>query len=151
MPTEEIGPNITSFDSIDEMFAYVEAGRARLDARVRPWQTKIKPGDFLLRLVPGGSYGVATPQLALYAEVLPDDPGDEIDRSPGSPQEHFRFVRAASVLEPRGELGDWHVSTVTQVLKPHQYQMAKRNDWPTDPGGLIAILTAPVGDPGGGG
>lgn len=135
---------IRSFDSIEDMFSAIEANRQSADARVLPWQTEIKPGDFLLGLD-------TTTKVFIWIEVLD---GIEEERKAGGTEEeletlreryssslkHYRFARCYSFLCHDGELGDFHVSTVMCKITLGQFEAARAVRWPASGPEVLEIL-----------
>ena len=56
-----------AFDSLEEMMARLNEQTLRADAQVRPWQARIKTGDYFRR---SSGYG-----FDIYGEVLPEGRG----------------------------------------------------------------------------
>jgi len=128
----------TAFDSDTEMWDELRADMAAADAQVGPDAVQYKPGVYFVRFVPEYS-------LLLYGQILDSvehlraNGGDEEDleyerevRSDPA-MRHYRFTKMYSVHNPDGLLGDQHVSTLTSVLTPEEFERAKRLGWPTSP------------------
>ena len=103
------------FDSFEDMQKRLQQQMKAADARVQPWQAKIKPGDYILRET---EYG-----FPIYGHVLeqygPDQPH----------LRHYRFCKCYSVACPEGEVGDVHVSTIEQILSEAEFEEAKKQGW----------------------
>lgn len=85
------------------------------DARVQPWQAKIKPGDYFSRQ---SGYG-----FDIYGEVLPDpEPREEHLR-------HYRFCLCYSVACVDGEMGDVHVSAIDRLISQLDFEIAQKRRW----------------------
>lgn len=111
--------HVQVFDSWDEALEEMEESMQAADSRVQPWQTIIKPGDYVVSPCEG--------DLA-FSEVLEDYTEERM--------KHFRFVRSYSVFVPDGELGDLHISQVIGVLSQEAFAEAQSNGWqlPSDDG-----------------
>lgn len=106
--------SISSFDNLDDMFEQMRKDQEEADSCVQSWQAAIKPGDYVARSGPG---------FLIYSEILKDP---EL-REPGL--EHYRFTRSYSVVCPKGELGDIHVSMIEQNLSEEDFQKIKERGW----------------------
>jgi len=104
---------IQEFDSFEEMMEAIERAREEADKRVKPWQRKIKVGDYFEKETPYG--------FKVYCEVL-----DEYDEPH---LKNFRFCRCYSVACPDGELGDVHVSTAKRKITKEEFEEMKRRGW----------------------
>jgi hypothetical protein len=106
---------VYSFDSLDDMFEHMGQDMREADARVEPWQTRLKPGGYFMRESQHG--------FTIYGKILDEDE----PRAKGL--ELYRFCRAYSVACPRGELGDIHVSTIEQLISRGQFEATRRSGW----------------------
>ena len=141
--------NVKFYDSMEEMWADEDRNRKAADARVTLPQARMKVGDCYMRYESG--FG-----LVVYGEVLdPCLPAAPYDKNV-SPEEmeeykeqgeifdephmkYFRFCRCSSVIEPRGELGNVHCSTMDVPIPRHVFEVARRLDWPNDPTGMEIV------------
>ena len=104
-----------------EFFASAEEAMARLrqtmkaaDARVRPWQAALKPGDCFI--ADGGE-----PGLLVFGEVLEGYEEPHL--------KHYRFCRCFSVACQEGEVGDVHVSTVLALVGREFFEAMREQGW----------------------
>ena len=110
----------TSYNSIDEMFKDLEENMKAADARVQPWQSDLKPGDFYME---NSRYG-----FQIFGKILkPEGEGSEIYNKPH--MKNYRLVQAYSVVCPEGEMGDVHVSSVTRKIAEWEFEIAKDLKW----------------------
>ena len=106
---------IESFDSFDDMMKRLQKAMKAADARVRPWQAAIIPGDYFLRST---EYG-----FDIYGVVLKDD-------EPREPHlQHYRLCECYSIACQEGEVGDVHVSSIEQILSEAEFEEAKQGGW----------------------
>ena len=131
--------SLDSDDPISEFFAIEERAQAAANARVKPEQI-VEPGEFCV----GESHGIR-----IYSEILDaaamtldgrdlasldEDERAEYDSvretyaDPG--MKFYRFTRSYSVVCPRGELGDRHLSTVSRKLTKVEFETARKAGWP---------------------
>lgn len=122
-----------TFNSIDDMLGYIRQCSESADARVEPWQSEVKPGDYFVRVAEG---------FTIYGKVL-DPVQSEIDAGADEEEvdyqrqlrdaphmKHYRFAKCYSELCPDGELGDVHVSTIATVIPESLFNSAKELGWP---------------------
>lgn len=129
--------DVQFFDSMEDMQDAIALGREQADARSTEQQKACKIGDHYYRYEPDWD-------LHVYAEIL--DPV-ESDRQAGGDEEElerlkrlyasphmqgFRFARCFSVICPDGELGDIHVSTITEFISNDEFKYAKKCEWRFD-------------------
>lgn len=127
---------IHSFNNIEEMLAAMESDRVEADGSVKDWQNHLLPGDFFVRIGPGG--------VAIYCEVL--DPATPTTNGPHDQEyldelkeaaawylephmKNFRFCRAFSVFCTYGEMGDVHVSTAALKISKENFEAARTHGW----------------------
>ncbi len=104
-----------AFDSLEEMMARLNEQMQRADAHVRPWQARIKTGDYFRR---SSGYG-----FDIYGDVLPEE-------EPREPRlRHYRFCNCYSVACPEGEMGDVHVSIIEVLLTKSEFSTAQEQGW----------------------
>ena len=100
------------FATHEEAMARLEEARKAADARVKPWQAALKPGDRFINLAE---------DLVIFGEVL------ETYEEPRL--KHYRFCRCFSVACPEGELGDVHVSTIAAVVSRAFFEGMREKGW----------------------
>ena len=100
---------VYGFGDFDELMKQLQDYMDAPDAQAKPWQTQIKPGDYVVRRGPG---------FWIYSEMLEDS-----ERRPEG-MARYRFTRSYSVACPDGELGDIHVSTTEPILSKEQFETA---------------------------
>ena len=104
-----------AFDSFEDMQKRLQEAMTAADARVQPWQTKIRPGDYFLHPT---DYG-----FPIYGEVLEQYGQDQPHL------QHYRFCKCYSIACPEGELGDVHVCTIEQIISEAEFEDARQHDW----------------------
>jgi hypothetical protein len=102
------------FDSMEQVAARLEQAMQAADARVRPWQAALAPGDCFI--ADGGEE-----DLLVFGEVLEGYAEARL--------RHYRFCRCHSVACPEGELGDVHVSTVLCRISRGFFEQMKAAGW----------------------
>jgi hypothetical protein len=127
---------IHSFRSVEEMLAAIENDRIEADGSVKDWQSQLAPGDFFVRVGPGG--------VAIYCEVL--DPSLPTSEGPHDDEyleelkeaaswysephmRNFRFCRAFSLYCEQGEMGDVHISTAAMKISKENFEAARSYKW----------------------
>ena len=112
-------PDMTFYDSFEEMMEAERRAREAADAIVQPWQKDCRAGDIL---VSDPGYG-----FPIFHEILDNEEivkenlwkyGDEyedegiylLDTYNQPHMENYRFTRSYSVVVPEGEYGDIHLS-----------------------------------------
>ncbi len=101
------------FDSLEEAQARIEEAMRAADARVRPWQAVIEPGEFFVTVAEDG--------LVIFGQVLEGYADARL--------RHYRFCRCYSVACPEGELGDVHVSTIWRLISREEFESAHQAGW----------------------
>jgi|AACY02.16.fsa_nt_gi hypothetical protein len=127
-----------TFDSFDDMMDAMRRNEEAADAMTAEWQTRIKPGDFVMRHDPSMDLWVYTEVLDPVAEEEkhcdPDDPEDcehmQYIRERAAHAGNQRFGRHYSAACPEGELGNYHVVTTTAIIPERMFQEARDRDWP---------------------
>ena len=107
------------FDSVEEADARLRQAMKAADAKVRPWQTAIGPGDCFV--ADSGEEG-----LLVFGKVL------EAYNEPHL--QHYRLCRCYSVACPEGEVGDVHVSTILCVIDRGVFELARQHGWDVEEG-----------------
>jgi hypothetical protein len=105
------------FDSPQEAAQHLERAMRAADARVRPWQAVLAPGDCFI--ADGGEEA-----LLVVGEVLEACTEERL--------RHYRFCRCYSTACPEGELGDVHVSTVLCRLSRQFFEQMRMTGWMVD-------------------
>ena len=112
-------PDVTFYDSFEEMMDAERNAREAADAFVQPWQKECRAGDIL---VSDPGYG-----FPIFHEILDNEKivkenlwkhGDEyeeegiylLDTYNQPHMQNYRFTRSYSVVVPQGECGDIHLS-----------------------------------------
>jgi hypothetical protein len=128
---------IESFDSFEELQNKIDAGVRSANERVKPVQAAIGYGDHWFRV-----WG----DVLICGRVSPKEETDaDSDRLCEDPEEAaeekrmleasyargFRFGRAYSVIEPRGELGDTHVADMVPMTA-EQFEECRLLGWELD-------------------
>jgi len=122
--------DITFYDSYDEMQEDLGRAMREADARVRPAQAAIRPGQHFINF----RYGL---ELPIFGEILDiktlgvdEEEQRYIDESYGQP--HMRFYRPSrcySMACPEGEIGDVHLSEVDAIIDPELFDYYRENGW----------------------
>jgi len=100
------------FATHEEAMARLEEARKAADARVRPWQAALKPGERFIYLAEG---------LLIFGEVLQAYEEPRL--------KHYRFCRCYSAACPEGELGDVHVSVVLAPVSRRFFEAMREQGW----------------------
>ena len=98
--------NVSFYENVDDMFDDLNASMEAADAAVKDWQTKIKVGDKFIQETDMG--------FNIYGEIL------ELHKR--RHLKHYRLSFAFSEACPLGEMGDVHVSSVTDIINEEAYQ-----------------------------
>lgn len=127
-------PTIIPFDSFEEMQKHISASVERAKANIQPRQAKITYGDYWMRIWEDVLiFGHISTLKELEAEerrLGADDAEIAWERKvlENSYADGFRYGRAYSVIEPRGELGDTHVSVMYPITK-EEFEQARAANW----------------------
>jgi hypothetical protein len=117
---EVITMEVEFFDSDEALARRLQQAMKAADAKVRPWQAAILPGQCFIT--------VAEDDLLVFGTVLEGYTEERL--------QHYRFCRCYSVACPEGELGDVHVSTVLRLISREQFEAAQARGWvPEEAGG----------------
>ena len=100
------------FATHEEAMARIEECRKAADARVKPWQAALKPGERFIYLAE---------DLLIFGEVLETYEEERL--------KHYRFCRCYSVACPEGELGDVHVSVVLAPVSRAFFEAMREQGW----------------------
>jgi hypothetical protein len=130
MDDENGGPFITVYESFDEMMDDLGRAMKEADARVRPAQAGIKPGQYFINFRHG-------PGLPIFGEILDiatlgydEEEQEYINESYAEP--HMRFYKPTkcySMACPEGELGDTHLSDVDAIIDRELFEHYRENGW----------------------
>lgn len=122
--------DITFYDSFEEMMEDLGRAMKEADARVKPTQAGIEPGQYFINF----RYGL---DLPIFGEILDikklgvdEEEQEYINRSYSQP--HMRFYRptkAYSMACPEGEIGDIHLSEVDAIIDPELFGFYRENGW----------------------
>jgi hypothetical protein len=122
--------DVTFYGSFEEMMEAEEKARKVADARVKPTQANIKPGQYFVNF----RYGK---ELPIFGEILDikklgvdEEEQTYVDDSYGQP--HMRFyrpTRAYSMACEWGEVGDIHLSEISAIIDRELFQWFKENGW----------------------
>ena len=125
MPVEDRGDGVITFTDFHEFLAWQAQKEDEANARVTDFQRKLKPGDFVFRVVEMGQHPLLvlgqtfTPQ-AWYADMSPKYGEEESRQEADSISERFQrgylFGRWYSLIESQGEYGDAHISTLGPAM-----------------------------------
>jgi hypothetical protein len=107
------------FNSLEEARARLREAMEAADARVKPWQAAVKPGQCFIA-DSGGE------DLVVFGEVLEGYQEAHL--------RHYRFCRCFSVACPEGEVGDVHVSTVLCLVSREFFEAMRQAGWQMDAG-----------------
>ena len=124
------------FDSIEEMFDYIEKQTQRANASLTAEQKAITWGSHWVRFLP-------SEQLIIFGRVFTLAEIEQGERSAGASTEEleytlnscranhdrgYLFGRAYSVAEPDGELGDTHRANMWPITE-QQFDEARQAAW----------------------
>lgn len=129
-----------SFDSVEDMLNAMHAREDTANRNTTPEQKAIGYGDYFVRIWGNDFEGY----LKIYGQVMPrEELFSEEERLGAEPAElsytmrshddsysrGYRFGWCYSVVEPDGELGSTHVSTMFMKITEEQFEEAKKNGW----------------------
>ena len=103
---------VRTYNSLEEMRVDLNRAMRAADTRVKPWQSRIDVGEFVLSVAEGEP---------VFSEVL--------EKYTEPRMEHYRFVRSFSVFVPEGELGDLHVSQALALVTKEDFEAAQTHGW----------------------
>ena len=98
----------------EEKLGRLAEALSAVDAKVKPWQAEIKPGDLFRYPAADGHY--------IYCEVLPD-------RAYQGCLRNLRRCRCYTVGDLQGEICGVHISAVELLMSAEQFALARRQDW----------------------
>ena len=109
---------ITFYDSDEEMWEDLHKKMKDADARLKPTQASIRPGQHFINFRHG-------PELPIFGEVLDTD--DAIYKE--THMQHYRLTEAYSAACPDGEIGDTHVSDMDAIIDSELFKFYKEENW----------------------
>lgn len=115
---------IRQFNSPEEMFEEIRKDREAADSKVKPWQDKIKTGDFTVRVA--DCFG--TP-VVIFSKLVDPDYEEDRELYRQSHMKNMRFGWHYSVACTEGEPGDLHVAAVESKITEAMFNEARDNDW----------------------
>ena len=131
---------IESFNTLDEMMASLQRNEAAAMARLTPLQRVLLPLREFYWMRPAPQYECVIfgyynldDMIALEKSLTPEDemdwhPGWVVSTTDKNLVRGYKSGRAYSVIEPDGELGDTHVSTMWPITK-ESFEQAKAMRW----------------------
>lgn len=126
--------SVMGFDNADDMFAYMREQEEAANARVTPGQAQIGYGAWWLRPYEDV---VIFGYVPTQDEVRASEGGDEADPEElqytletlaDAHRRGYRYGRAYSVIEPEGEWGSTHISTMVEITE-EQFNQAQAHGW----------------------
>jgi hypothetical protein len=119
-----------SFDSLEDAWAAMATAEQAANERVTDEQRAIKPGDYVLR---------PTQYAMIFGEIFTEEEFLRREKAAGGEMDEeeiaesraqwrdrlergFVFGSWHSVLEPNGELGDAHISTLGPVISKRLFE-----------------------------
>jgi len=105
--------NITFYDSHEEMMEALAEAMEAADRNVKEWQKAIKRGDCFRQKT---EYG-----FDVFGKVVEDNYTDEL--------QHYRFCKCYSEACPEGELGDVHISVISEIIPKERFEQARDDGW----------------------
>jgi hypothetical protein len=122
--------DITFYDSLEEMFDDLGRAMKKADARVKPTQAAIKPGQYFINY----QYDLGFPIFGeiMDIETLGANPEEQKYINEDYAQPHMRYykpTKAYSVACPEGEYGDIHVSEIDAIIDKELFGFYRKNNW----------------------
>jgi hypothetical protein len=124
-----------SFDSFDEMMAFMQEQERIANEHVTPEQSEIGYGDYWVRMYEGdllifGYIPTLEESEAQERELGADDEEIEFEQAQlkDSHSRGYRYGQCFSVIEPTGEWGSTHIANMVKITKD-QFEFAKANGW----------------------
>jgi len=137
------GHVVMGFESLEEMQEYMDSREREANENTMPKQWEITWGSYVIKVVP--------PDLIIWGYVFTEEEflADEIGEDLGNPQVEaevmasleqlkgryergYRYGRYYSVITPKGEYGDAHVSELWEITEA-DYVFAMANKWEVAP------------------
>ena len=113
-PSHESAGESKPTSTDEEKLGRLAEALSAVDAKVKPWQARIKAGD-LFRYPTGDG-------LYIFCEVLSDRPYRGCLRN-------FRHCRCYTAGYPQGEICGVHVSAVELLMSREQFALARQQGW----------------------
>lgn len=128
-----------SFDNIEDAFAAMAAREDAANERTTDEQRAIGYGDYFTRV-----WETWGDRLVIYGYIFTRDEFIKEERDAGSPEAElawtlermdssyargYRFGWCYSEVEPDGELGSTHVSTMLRKITREEFEAAKARGW----------------------
>jgi hypothetical protein len=126
--------SVRGFDNTDDMFTWMRQQEQAANDRVTPDQAEISYGDHWMRpyedIVIFGYVPTPDEQAASERELGADDEEIEYEREmlADTYARGYRYGKCYSVVEPEGEWGSTHISTMVKITK-EQFEEAKEAGW----------------------
>lgn len=116
--------SVQTFDSLDDLLAYLHHAENSAQERAKTHHLKVEDlrhGDYFSRV----SHGVT-----IFGEVIEntDDPEEDAEIKRGR-QRGYVFARCFSVFSPFGELGDTHITNISEKIDRTTFDRAEANGW----------------------
>lgn len=128
-----------AFESFEAMFDSMKRDEDAANERATQEQRDIGYGDYFIRT--RRSFG---DELTIYGHIMTRDEFITSERDAGSPEDElswtlegmdssytrgYRFGWCYSEVEPDGELGSTHVSTMTRKITKEEFDAARERNW----------------------
>jgi hypothetical protein len=107
-----------SYGSFEEIMEELGQAMKEADARVKPTQASIRPGQHFINFRHG-------PELPIFGKVLNVD--DPIYNEPH--MRYYRLTNAHSVACSEGEIGDIHVSDIDAIIDKELFKYYQDQNW----------------------
>lgn len=118
-----------SYDNMDDAFAEMAANEQRANAEASPAQNAITYGDYWMRpYAEMGEFVLIFGRVHTREEVAAVEEPETMAVLDNAFARGYRFGQAWSVWEPRGELGDTHVSVMCPISQ-ELFEAARAQDW----------------------
>jgi len=106
--------HITFYETTEEMLDALTGAMEAADEKVQEWQKALRKGDCYRQ---GTEYG-----FSVFGVVLKN----------ACRQKNlcnYRLVKAYSEACPDGEMGDTHVSSISEIISKERFEQARDNGW----------------------
>jgi hypothetical protein len=111
---EEVEMNVTFYRNTEEMLDALTGAMEAADENTQEWQKALKKGDYYRQET---EYG-----FDIFGVVLKNAYKQMNLRN-------YRFVKAYSEACPEGEMGDLHVSSISEIISKERFEQARENGW----------------------
>lgn len=130
------------FESLEDLFNAMHRDVDAANSRVTDEQRAIGYGDYFIRIWEGNPF-MGPGHLTIYGHVTPRDTFMKEEKELGAGDDElswtmhshddsyrrgFRFGWHYSVVEPDGELGSTHISTMKKITR-EEFEAAKARGW----------------------